>query len=490
MTNFSGKPLSPKTGNAACGGPQGGGMDSRRNGVAEVNPKYLADVATNGIPVGYKQTEVGLIPEDWELKYLGEICNFENGDRSSNYPSAHEFSNSGIPFINAGHVSEGKIDLADMDYIPTHVYERLGGGKVKSGDLVYCLRGSLGKFGVVSDDFGLGAVASSLVIVRPKKSTTTKFVSAYFKSNIAKNMISLWAGGAAQPNLGAKELANFLVPLPDSQEQTAIANALSDVDALISELEKLIAKKQAIKTATMQQLLTGRTRLPQFALRDDGSLKGTKPSELGAVPEDWEVVAMGDLGSTYGGLSGKSKQDFGHGNSLYVPFTNVMANVVVDVDNLEKVDVREAQNNLALGDLLFNGSSETPEEVCFSALVSADIRKLYLNSFCFGFRSNQKNAYLPLYLAYWFRSEVGRAAVLVMAQGSTRYNISKSQFMKLTIVLPDTEEQTAIATILSDMDAEIQALEQRLGKTRQIKQGMMQELLTGKTRLIKGEAHG
>ena len=134
MTNFSGKPLSSKTANAACGGPQGGGMDSRRNGVAEVSPKYLADIATNGVPVGYKQTDVGVIPEDWELKYLGEICNFENGDRSSNYPSAHEFSNSGIPFINAGHVSEGKIDLADMDYIPTHVYERLGGGKVKSGD--------------------------------------------------------------------------------------------------------------------------------------------------------------------------------------------------------------------------------------------------------------------------------------------------------------------------------------------------------------------
>src|SRR5690606_17625591 len=96
-------------------------------------------------------------------------------------------------------------------------------------------------------------------------------------------------------------IANYQIPVPEKSEQTAIANALSDVDALISELEKLIAKKQAIKTATMQQLLTGRTRLPQFALRDDGSPKGTKPSELGEIPEDWEVLKLGHLARFFKG---------------------------------------------------------------------------------------------------------------------------------------------------------------------------------------------
>src|SRR5690606_42010572 len=131
--------------------------------------------------------------------------------------------------------------------------------------------------------------------------------------------------GGGVGNLNVDVVRNYPIVVPSLKEQTAIANALSDVDALISELEKLIAKKQAIKTATMQQLLTGRTRLPQFALREDGTptnspgtnldagaggpkgegqdglRKSTKPSELGEIPEDWEVVAMGDLGSTYGG---------------------------------------------------------------------------------------------------------------------------------------------------------------------------------------------
>lgn len=471
MTNFSGEHL-----NAACGG-----MDSRRNGVAEVSPKYLPDMATNGVPVGYKQTEVGVIPEGWDISSLSSLsAKITDGTHDTPRPVRE-----GRPFLTAIHVKDGHIDFDGCYFVSETVHQEIYRRcNPEFGDILMVNIGAGTATTAVVNvtyEFSLKNVA----LIKPNKFNNGTYVN-YALSFAREKTLETVVGGGAQPFLSLNQIANLKIAAPHLKEQTAIANALSDVDALISELKKLIAKKQAIKTATMQQLLTGRTRLPQFALRADGTPKGTKPSELGEMPADWEVVAMGDLGSTYGGLSGKSKQDFGHGNSLYVPFTNVMANVVVDVDNLEKVDVREAQNNLALGDLLFNGSSETPEEVCFSALVSADIRKLFLNSFCFGFRSNQKNAYLPLYLAYWFRSEVGRAAVLVMAQGSTRYNISKSQFMKLTIVLPDTEEQTAIATILSDMDAEIQALEQRLGKTRQIKQGMMQELLTGKMRLIQG----
>ncbi|WOQ83167.1 restriction endonuclease subunit S [Proteus mirabilis] len=441
------------------------------SGVAEMNPKYLMERALNAIPVGYKQSEVGIIPEDWETKPLGELVEIYSGDS----PSKFVFSTEGTPYFKVEQLNNGSV------YADSTPYFIHSSKKVLAGSVIFPKRGASilsNKIRVLKHDSFMDTNLMAL--------TCHHGLDELFLYNqLTYRGLDSVADTTSIPQINNKHISPYLVPLPRKAEQTAIANALSDVDALISELEKLIAKKQAIKTATMQQLLTGRTRLPQFALREDGTKKGTKKSELGEIPEDWKILAMGDLGSTYGGLSGKSKQDFGHGNSLYVPFTNVMANVVVDVDNLEKVDVRETQNNLALGDLLFNGSSETPEEVCFSALVSADIRKLYLNSFCFGFRSNQKNAYLPLYLAYWFRSEVGRAAVLVMAQGSTRYNISKSQFMKLPIVLPDTEEQTAIATILSDMDAEIQALNQRLSKTRQIKQGMMQELLTGKTRLVQ-----
>ncbi|WP_429020509.1 restriction endonuclease subunit S [Aeromonas allosaccharophila] len=217
----------------------------------------------DGTPKGYKTSELGQIPEDWKVLPLGELCHFENGDRSSNYPSSDEFVSFGIPFINAGHIDNGVIDSKGMDYISAVIYARLGGGKVKPGDLVYCLRGSLGKFGVVPDDFGMGAIASSLVIVRPITSRTScEFISEYFKSDISKRMVSLWAGGAAQPNLGAKELANFLVPLPNNLEQTAIATILSDMDSELTALEQKLAKARDVKQGMMQQLLTGRIRLP------------------------------------------------------------------------------------------------------------------------------------------------------------------------------------------------------------------------------------
>lgn len=218
---------------------------------------------SDGTPKGYKTSELGQIPEDWKVLPLGELCHFENGDRSSNYPSSDEFVSFGIPFINAGHIDNGVIDSKGMDYISAVIYARLGGGKVKPGDLVYCLRGSLGKFGVVPDDFGMGAIASSLVIVRPITSRTScEFISEYFKSDISKRMVSLWAGGAAQPNLGAKELANFLVPLPNNLEQTAIATILSDMDSELTALEQKLAKARDVKQGMMQQLLTGRIRLP------------------------------------------------------------------------------------------------------------------------------------------------------------------------------------------------------------------------------------
>lgn len=217
----------------------------------------------DGTTKGYKTSELGQIPEDWKVLPLGELCHFENGDRSSNYPSSDEFVSFGIPFINAGHIDNGVIDSKGMDYISAVIYARLGGGKVKPGDLVYCLRGSLGKFGVVPDDFGMGAIASSLVIVRPITSRTScEFISEYFKSDISKRMVSLWAGGAAQPNLGAKELANFLVPLPNNLEQTAIATILSDMDSELNALEQKLAKARDVKQGMMQQLLTGRIRLP------------------------------------------------------------------------------------------------------------------------------------------------------------------------------------------------------------------------------------
>lgn len=431
-------------------------------------------------PEGYKQTEVGIIPEDWSVSSLGELAEkIMVGIASA---ATHAYCSTGIPMLRNQNIKPNKLDSDDLLFINKQYEQTFKNKRLKKGDLLTARTGYPGTTCIIPDEFE-NAQSFTTLITRPTKKINSLFLSIFMNSEIGISFFERNQIGGGQKNINAATLKTFIVATPSLQEQAAIANVFSDTDALITQLEKLIAKKLAIKTATMQQLLTGRTRLPQFAKQPSGAIKNYKSSELGIIPDDWETVAMGEMGVTYGGLSGKSKNDFGSGNSLYVPFTNIMANVIVNVNHLERVNVQETQRQVLPGDLLFNGSSETPEEVCFCSLMSEEIDKLYLNSFCFGFRANSQPKYLPLYIAYWFRSSAGRTAVSIMAQGSTRYNISKSQFLTLKIVLPPILEQTAIATVLSDMDAELEKLEQKLAKIRDIKQGMMQQLLTGRIRL-------
>ncbi len=265
-------------------------------------------------------------------------------------------------------------------------------------------------------------------------------------------------------------IAGMQIPLPRFTEQRAIADALSDVDGLLGSLEALIAKKRAIKQAAMQQLLTAKTRLPGFS-------------------REWETTSMGKIGRTFGGLSGKTKSDFGIGNAHYVTFLNVLENVTVNLHNADRVRVPlgEPQNVVLKGDVLFNGTSETSGDLAMGAVVREQMENLYLNSFCFGFRIHAGSKYDPMFLAYFFRGSTGRAVMSALAQGATRYNMSKGQFKALELPVPDYDEQRAVATVLSDMDAEIAAFEQRRDKTRAIKQGMMQQLLTGRVRLVQSE---
>ena len=165
---------------------------------------------------------------------------------------------------------------------------------------------------------------------------------------------------------------------------------------------------------------------------------------------------------------------------------NIMSNPVIDIDYFDYVNIasQEHQNKAQTGDLFFNGSSETPEEVGMCSVLHDEISNLYLNSFCFGFRLNKDSNSDGLFLSYYFRSGEGRKLIFSSAQGATRYNLAKSNFLKLEIPLPKIEEQKYFAKIFSEMDAEIATIEKKLEKVKMVKQGMMQQLLTGKIRLV------
>ena len=176
-------------------------------------------------------------------------------------------------------------------------------------------------------------------------------------------------------------------------------------------------------------------------------------ARLSRFSDAWKKRSMGNIGSVYGGLSGKNKADFEAGNARFVTFRGILENVILDDQNTASVHVRpgELQNSVLKGDLLFNASSETPGDLAIGAVMGQQVDNLYLNSFCFGFRIRDKKEHLPLFLAYYFRGSVGRDIMNVLAQGSTRYNFSKGQFLALELSIPPWEEQRAIAEVLSDV---------------------------------------
>lgn len=464
MTNFSGENL-----NAACGG-----MDSRRNGVAEVSPKYLSDIATNGVPVGYKQTEVGVIPEDWDVKKIGDLANVIRG--ASPRPKGDKRYYGGIvPRLMVEDVTrDGKYVTPVVDSL-TEAGAKLS-RPCPAGTLTIVCSGTVGIPSILAVDACIHD--GFLGLNKVSKKVRVDYLFHFFTTQREKFNNSATHGGVFT-NLTTDGVREFLVALPSNiEEQTAIANALSDVDALISELEKLIAKKQAIKTATMQQLLTGRTRLPQFALRQDGTPKGTKPSELGEIPEDWEVHSLSSICDVRDGTHDSPKYK---DNGIPLVTSKNIVDDILDLSNVSLISPEDAfeidkRSKVDKGDIIMSMIGTVGSAVLLLEEPKFCIKNVAL------FKPKKVSGE---FLVQLIRSKIFQDYLEDSMDGGIQKFVSLGTLRNMEISLPSEQEQTAIATILSDMDAEIQALEQRLGKTRQIKQGMMQELLTGKTRLIK-----
>ena len=199
---------------------------------------------------------------------------------------------------------------------------------------------------------------------------------------------------------------------------------------------------------------------------------------------EWINFSMSELGNCYSGLSGKNANDFGEGNSRYIPFLNVLNNDVINPSFLDVVNVgtNEKQNKVKEGDLFFNTSSETPEEVGMCAALNDELADTYLNSFCFGFRLFSNEA-VPNYLAYYFNSEFGRQNIQALAQGSTRFNLSKSSFLKMQIPLPPLPEQQAIVEVLESFDEHINNLHALIAKKHAIRTGALEDLMSRRVRV-------
>ena len=415
---------------------------------------------------GYKQTEVGTIPVDWKVSTLGALAEISSGTTPARALHERYYKNGSIAWVKTLDLNNSEIQ-GTSECVTEAALNETSLKRYPIGTVLVAMYGGfqqIGRTGILRLPATVNQALSAI------RTNIGELVPEYLHATL-NYQVSYWKTVASSsrkdPNITSQDIRSFPIAYPDASEQRAIATALNDVDALLSGLERLIAKKRDLKQATMQQLLTGQTRLPGFHGK-------------------WAVKRLGDIGFTYGGLTGKTKADFGNGSGQYITFMNVMSNVVIDCSDFERVQITptESQNRVMRGDLLFNGSSETPEEVAMCALLMVDMPNLFLNSFCFGFRIRDPVQADGLFLAYYIRSREGRELMKSLAQGSTRYNLSKGALLDALLQLPSYSEQVAIAAVFSDMDAELSALEARRDKTRALKQAMMQKLLTGKTRLV------
>ena len=406
----------------------------------------------------YKQTELGLIPEDWEVKKLGEIGKIINGLTYS----PENIKENGTLVLRSSNVQNNRIVYDDNVFVE----ENLSFNPTQKGDVLICVRNGsrnlIGKTAQIDDQSSNVAFGAFMTIYRSNKNN---FIYNYFKSDnffreVHRNL------GATINSINNNDLKKFKIPLPPLPEQKAIADCLSTWDVAIEKQSQLIELLTQRKKALMQQLLTGKKRLPGFS-------------------REWKEVKLGDLGKTYNGLTGKTKEDFGEGEP-FITYMNIFSNYKIDKYSFEyvKINQNENQSKAIYGDIFFTVSSETPEEVGMSAVLLEDIENLYLNSFCFGFRLKNFKTLSPEFSSFFFRNSVFRKEIYKLAQGSTRFNLSKLELMKIKIKLPPIEEQTAITEILATADRELQLQKEKLAQLQTQKKGLMQVLLTGKKRLI------
>ncbi len=190
--------------------------------------------------------------------------------------------------------------------------------------------------------------------------------------------------------------------------------------------------------------------------------------------DPWEQRKLGNCGTTYGGLTGKTKEDFGHGNARFIPYTNVFDNPLTDTKRLEAVEIDSSQNQVAYGDVFFTVSSETPDEVGMSSVWLSDQEDVYLNSFCFGYR--QDSTFDPHYLAYMLRSSSVRSNLTLLAQGISRFNISKNKVMELSVPVPSAVEQKQLGQYFTKLDSLITLHQRKYDKLCTVKKSMLDKM--------------
>jgi type I restriction enzyme S subunit len=389
---------------------------------------------------GYKQTEVGVIPEDWSLLPLEYFTSYISYGFTNPMPTTH----SGVYMITARDINNGRIQFETARCTTVEAYRTLLTPKSRPvvGDLLLTKDGTLGRLAIV--DTQTVCINQSVAILRPNNKANVRFLKLLLESQVYQKRMQEDAGGSTIKHIYITIVNRMPIALPPTlREQEAIAGALSDADAWIESLEQMIAKKRQIKQGAMQELLTGKRRLPGFSGK-------------------WETKRLGDVANVKtGSKNNEDKVEDGE-----FPF-------FVRSDTVERIN--------------------TFSHDCEAILVPGEGRIGDIFHYISGRFDVHQRVYAitrfvetvsPRFLYFYLKKSFGVWAMQNTVK-ATVDSLRLPTFTSFEMTLPSSlQEQTTIATVLSDMDTEIESLESKLAKAREVKQGMMQELLTGRIRLV------
>jgi type I restriction enzyme, S subunit len=422
---------------------------------------------------GYKLAEVGVIPEDWEVKTIDEVGFVTSGKRLPLGSSLTERETS-HPYVRVTDMRFGTVSLSDIKFVPDDVYPVISRYRIFRDDIFISVAGTLGIVGKVPDELD-GANLTENADRITKITCCQEYLLHVLMSPLIQNTIQSLQTVGAQPKLALTRIRKFAITFPPTKaEQESIAEALSDADALIESLEQLITKKRQIKQGAMQELLTGKKRLLGFS-------------------GEWEIKRLGDLFTFSGGYSASRDQLSCEGH-CYLHYGDIhgsskmIVDTKVDYQNIPKLKIplkRIASNSLLRdGDVVFVDASEDDEGTSKYIVVVNKDDVPFIAGLHTIVAKSKTSELTHEYRCYCFQTASVHQQFLFFAVGKKVSGISKSNIPKLTLPVPPYPEQAAIAEILMDMDSEIDVLEVKLDKARHLKQGMMYNLLTGKIRLL------
>jgi type I restriction enzyme S subunit len=406
------------------------------------------------VPKGYKQTEVGVIPVDWEVSTLAAVMS-EIGDGIHATPVYCSFGD--YCFINGNNLHDGRIIITEETKRVDHSEYNKHRIHLSDRSILMSINGTIGRLGLYA---GEGVIlGKSAAYLNVKDGVSKLFVYFSIQTELVKRQFSDGLTGTTIKNLGLATIRNTKIAFPPTKaEQAAIAEALSDADSLIESLEQLIAKKRQIKQGAMQVLLTGKRRLSGFETK-----LGYKQTEMGEIPEGWELDYIENIAEiTTGSRNTQDRVD----NGEYPFFVRSQTVEHINSYSFDGEAVLTAGDGVGTGKVFhyINGKFDVHQRV---------------------YRISDFSKRINGYFFYLYFSTYFYNRILQMTAKSSVDSVRRDMIAQMLIPFPSTRpEQEAIASILNDMDAEIEALEAKLSKTRGIKQGMMQELLTGKIRLV------